>query len=230
MNLANFYLVDSDRRESKRGGFYDSETFSHGELAWHKPRQRHTFIPLTKDHQTSRHFKKHDSAFLFTSDQRESTLSAILSATGEEISILVWRVGDAFDCPDVERLVEYEPDLTRNHQNALQMLEDIGSYLDETDERPPETLVRNVKLLVDRLFKKVDLLVDVDGTADGDILVTAYNEKLDALMMYCNVNGTVLCMSNLPGKQEGNRFDSIDFVLDSEFVLDTLDMLYPGAD
>ena len=127
-------------------------------------------------------------------------------------------------------LVSNDPASVIHRREAFKMLKEIELHLDDQDQKPPVSLVENIKFLLKRLYSKINLPVDVEGTAEGDILVTVFNKKFDALMMYCNASGTVLCMSNLPGKQEGEKYDSIDSVPDSEFVLDTLNVLCSNAD
>lgn len=118
-----------------------------------------------------------------------------------------------------------------NHRfRATQMLEDIDLYLDDEDQIPSVALRKKVELLLEGLYQSINLPVDVEATAEGDIMVTAHNEKRNALIMYCDANGPVVCRSNLPVRQVSERYKSIESVLSSKFVLDALNLLRSQTD
>lgn len=110
------------------------------------------------------------------------------------------------------------------------MLEDIDLYLEDEDQIPSVALRKKVELLLEGLYQSINLPVDVEATSEGDIMVTTHNEKRNALIMYCDSNGTVVCRSNFPVRQVSERYKSIESVLSSKFVLDALNLLRSQTD
>lgn len=98
------------------------------------------------------------------------------------------------------------------------MLRDIEPHLEGGELRPSPELVENVKKVVNRLLELSELPVHVDKTSLGDILVTAFNENPDTLMIYCASEGEVECRLTRNCKTKKRFFDSIDSLLDSTYV------------
>lgn len=150
---------------------------------------------------------------------------AVYSDAVDEVVLVVGP--RSFDQPHRDIVSEHwfthsDSQKVKYRNKAIQMLKDIEEYLEEDDQRPPPDLVDGVEQLVIELFKVVTLPVHVDGTPEGDILVTVFNQKGDSLMVYCDAGGIAQCRIKLHGQSEKRNFDSIYTLSNSLFVRESL--------
>lgn len=229
MELTEFFMLEHEKQRSSKNELYVSDTLVIEEPFTGTSKHNLTISSLSlKDVAIEPFWRDQSDSNLFALNQMDRAFCANELELVETSCVFLCyvRIDTEDTLESIKKWITKDDPASENHRSAaFQMLQDIDLYVDEEDQLPSSVLRENVALLLERILQMSNLPIDVEATSEGDILVTAYNKKRDALMMYCNSNGTVFCMSNLPGKQAGERYESIESVPCSKFILDTLNLL-----
>ncbi|MYC24512.1 MAG: hypothetical protein F4X56_01170 [Gammaproteobacteria bacterium] len=111
-----------------------------------------------------------------------------------------------------------------NLASALSELGEIITEVDDEDTLPPASVMNEAKALVHRLYKSINVPMDVYATPEGAVILNACNSDHDMLFIQCNGDGSSYYMFKLDGIRTRKSYDRISALPDDTLISE----FFPG--
>lgn len=93
--------------------------------------------------------------------------------------------------------------------SALWAIRNIDEQRNHGHIPPTQILKTNVEKLIHRLYKYVDLPMDVELMPEGDITINISTNRYDMVFFHCDSNGTVYCSVDIGEQSEEQYYKDI---------------------